>query len=329
MKLRFWGTTGSIPAPIGGPDVRRKILKALRAASGRAFASDAEILAFIDDELPFEVRSTYGGNTSCLEIADEDEDTVVLLDGGSGIREYSEHYARSGQSEKPKTFHIFISHLHWDHVIGFPFFKPAYLPGNTIRVYGIHPEIEQIFDYQMKPPWFPVTDKVLQADIRFLVHQPGDSLQVNGLTVKTWEQNHPGKSCGYRFEKNGRTCVYATDCEHTEAAYREDYAYLDHIREADVLIFDAPYNLHDATFNKVNWGHSSNIMGVELAARAGVDHLVLFHHEPSNNDENLSDFLNSTRSYSDIFYAESTPNRDRPQFPKKISLAYDGMVLDV
>lgn len=329
MKLRFWGATGSIPAPLTGSDVRRKICKALQLASGRAFSEDSEILAFIDHELPFEVASSYGGNTSCVEIESSRKDTVILLDGGSGLQEYSDRYVRGGKAESPKTFHIFVSHLHWDHVQGFPFFKPAYLPGNRIIIYGIHKEIEQIFEYQMKPPWFPVTPKALRAEIEYVHHQPGDTLEVDGLTVKTWEQNHPGKSCGYRFEKDGKSFVYATDCEHTEAAYREDYAYLRHIHQADLLVFDAPYNLHDATFNKVNWGHSSNIMGVELASRAKVQHLVLFHHEPSNNDENLSEFLFSTRSYNDIFHAETNPGKDKPQYPKKISLAFDGMTIEI
>jgi len=329
MKLLFWGTSGSIPAPITGAEVRKKIFRALQAASGRAFGTDAEIQQFIDEELPFEVSHTYGRNTSCVQIEGEDDgNSIYLLDGGSGIREYSDQLIASGVADTPRTYHIFISHLHWDHVHGFPFFAPAYRPGNKIIFYGIHPEIEEIFSYQMKPPWFPITPDALHAEIRFQVHQPGETLHVDDFVIKTREQNHPGKSCGYRFERDGKIFVYSTDSEHNEHAYRKDYDYLDFIRNADILIFDAQYDLHQATNNKAHWGHSSNIMGVELAARSLVKHLVIFHHEPSNKDDDLGEFLQSTRSFSDIYYAETNPKKQCPQFPEKISLAFDGMQLE-
>lgn len=329
MKLNFWGTCGSLPAPIDGASVRTKIFKALQLAAGKKMESDADIFHFIDNELPFEVAQTYGGNTSCVELSHKETDTVYLLDAGSGLREYAEHYIASGKANTKRTFHIFMSHLHWDHIHGFPFFTPAFLPGNKIIIHGIHPEIEEILSYQMLPPWFPITPDAMQSEIEFQLHQPGDTLHVDDFVIKTRELNHPGRSCGYRFEWNGQVMVYATDAEHDENAYREDYDYVDFIQDADLLIFDAQYNLHDATFNKVNWGHSSNIMGVELASRGKVKHLVIVHHEPSNSDEDLSEFLHSTRSYRDIYYSEVDPNKKNPCYPNKISLAFDGMKLDI
>lgn len=329
MKLKFWGTCGSLPAPIEGAAVRNKIFRALQMAAGKRLESDSAILRFIDEELPFEVSQTYGGNTSCVEIALPDSDTVFLLDGGSGLREYSEHYIASGKANTKRTFHIFMSHLHWDHIQGFPFFTPAFLPGNKVIVHSMHPEAEEIFTYQMKGPWFPVTVDSMKSTIEFCPHQPGDTLEIEGLSISTREQMHPGKSCGYRFEFDDSVFVYSTDSEHNEKAYSDDYDYLEFIREADLLVFDAQYNLHDATFNKVNWGHSSNIMGVELASRAKVKHLVIFHHEPSNSDEDLSEFLFSTRSYCDIYYSETDPGKEKVRYPEKISLAFDGMKLEV
>jgi phosphoribosyl 1,2-cyclic phosphodiesterase len=264
-----------------------------------------------------------------VEFSTNGSDDVYILDAGSGLREYAEHYIASGKANTKRTFHFFMSHLHWDHIQGFPFFTPAFLPGNKLIVYGIHPELEAIFDYQMRPPWFPVTSNVLKSEIEFRQHQPGESFEINGLSIRTREQMHPGKSCGYRFDFEDRSMVYSTDSEHDERAYHDDYDFVDFISGADLLIFDAQYNLHDATFNKVNWGHSSNIMGVELASRGEVKHLVIFHHEPSNSDENLSEFLFSTRSYSDIYYSETDPERKKARFPEKISLAFDGMKLEV
>ncbi len=329
MKLNFWGTCGSLPAPIDGAAVRNKIFRALQFARGKNLQSDAEILEFIDAELPFEVAQTYGGNTSCVEVSVNGSDDVYLLDAGSGLREYAENYISSGRASTKRVFHFFMSHLHWDHVQGFPFFTPAFIPGNRIVIYGIHPEIKQILEHQMRPPWFPVTTEAIKSQLEFRLHQPGETINLNGVTIKTREQLHPGKSCGYRFEADGHSFVYSTDSEHDENAYRGDYDFIDFIQDTDLLIFDAQYNLHDATFNKVNWGHSSNIMGVELASRGKVKHLVIFHHEPSNRDENLSEFLFSTRSYGDIFYSETDPDRKNACYPEKISLAFDGMKLEI
>jgi phosphoribosyl 1,2-cyclic phosphodiesterase len=321
VRTIFWGTRGSLPASVTAEAVRRKIVQALKEAKGRVFQSHEEVEAFVSTSLPFSVRGGYGTNTSSIEIKGGKE--YILCDAGTGLRDFGNHVLRAADADKPaspKIFNIFISHLHWDHIQGFPFFTPAYIPGNRINIYGGHREIREAFVKQQEEPNFPVPLSLMRADIRFEVLEPGRQYEVAGLKMTCIKQNHPGDSYGYRFEKDGKTVVYSTDCEHKEAAHHEDYEFMDFFRDADLLIFDAQYDLIDAIYVKENWGHSSNIIAVELSVIAGVKHLCLYHNEPTMDDERLDAFLQDTRLYLNI-YAEFSPLR--------ISMAYDGLEVEV
>lgn len=320
MKIRFWGTRGSLPASFSAEKTRKKLLWAIKESRRKAFRSDKEIEAFIDARFPFALRGSYGTNTSCVEIESEEE--YVLCDAGTGLRDFGNHIVHSAHGrkvKKPNTFNIFMSHLHWDHIQGFPFFTPAYIPGNTVTIYGGHDTLERAYVRQQEPISFPVPLRAMRADIRFQVLEQGKEYRVGDLKVEMIRQNHPGDSYGYKFSRDGRTIIYSTDNEHKEEAYREDYPFLDFFRDADVLIFDAQYDLIDAIHVKENWGHSSNIIAVELSVKAGVKHLCLYHNEPTMDDEQLDKFLDDTRRYL-VMYAEG--------HPLNISLAYDGLVID-
>ena len=138
-RVRFWGTRGSIPVALTADGVRHKIVAALRGASGRTFANDAEAGAYVDS-LAFADRATFGGHSPCVEIETGGPD-FVICDLGSGVRPFGQAaLARDGGG--PRTYHVFLSHVHWDHIMGLPFFTPAYIPGNRVVVYGGHAHLE-------------------------------------------------------------------------------------------------------------------------------------------------------------------------------------------
>jgi phosphoribosyl 1,2-cyclic phosphodiesterase len=317
-RLRFWGTRGSLPVSLTAADVRRKLAVALRGASGRAFASDREIDDYLDG-LGMAVAGTYGGHSSCVEI-DTGGDEYVLCDLGSGVRPFGQAaMARHGPSS-PQTYHVFLSHMHWDHIMGLPFFTPAYVPGNRVRFYGSHPGLEAALRRQQDPPSFPVDFSYLRAVIEFVHLDPGIRYEVAGMTVTTMLQQHGGDSYGYRFESGGRTVVYSTDSEHKLADPLETARFVAFFRNADVVIFDAMYSLAEATTVKADWGHSSNVVGVELCHMAGVRHLCLFHHEPANDDATISNVLAETRRLEEI---------TRTGEPMQVTAAYDGMEIEL
>ena len=209
-----------------------------------------------------------------------------------------------------------MSHVHWDHIMGFPFFTPAYIPGNRIRIYGGHAVLEEAFRRQQAAPSFPVDFAALRADIEFVRLEPGRQYDIAGMQVKLMLQQHAGDSYGYRFSSGGRAVVYTTDSEHKLANPAESRSYADFFRDADLVIFDAMYSLTDAISVKADWGHSSNIVGVELCQMAGVRQLCLFHHEPIHGDDAIARILAETQRYEEI---------TRTGKPLLISAAYDGM----
>jgi phosphoribosyl 1,2-cyclic phosphodiesterase len=321
MIVHFWGSRGSLPAAMDTRMIRAKIFKAVKASRSHRLETDEAIDRFIREHLPFAVGGTYGCSTPCVELKPQAE--YVLCDAGTGLRNFGNAFMKSRQSQQNGTapiFHIFMSHPHWDHIQGFPFFTPAYLPDHQIHIYGCHNNLQQALTEQQNAPFFPVPLAAMRAEILFHTLEPGQSYEIAGYSVRSVKQNHPGDSYGYRFERDGRIVVYSTDAEHKKEAEADEYTFIDFFQNADLLIFDAQYTLLDALDAKEHWGHSSNLAAVELAVRANVKHLCLFHSEHTYDDERLEQFLAETCDYLKI-YADG--------HPLKIDLAADGLEIEI
>lgn len=317
MRVIFWGTRGSLPATVDEHRIRGKIRRAVIEAIHQGIDDTDKVDSFLDS-LPFSIRGTHGTNTACVEIRAEG-DARIICDAGTGLRDFGNDYLAEHQG-KLGEFHIFISHPHWDHIQGFPFFRPSYLPGNRVVIYGCHENLEDIFRRQQEPPTFPIDFDYLSADISFKRLAPATTHTIAGFRITPLAQNHPGDSYAYKFEKNGQKVVYSTDNEHKDDAEKEDYPFLDYIRDADLLVFDAQYSFSEAVALKEDWGHSSNVTGVELAKRAGVKTLCLFHQEPTYTDEALDEYLAKTVRYAKLHMKEQ---------PLNVLLARDGLVVEI
>ena len=271
---------------------------------------------FCDRELSFAEFGTYGGNSACVQI-DAGGPDYLLCDLGSGAREFSlSAMARHGPAQ-PQTYHVLLSHVHWDHIMGFPFFIPSFIAGNRIRLYSCHPKFEDAIRRQNHGPCFPVEFETLAAEIGFIPLEPERSYEIAGAQVTGMAQMHGNESFGYRIEKEGKSVVYATDSEYKPENMERAAGFF---RDADLVIFDAMYSLADAFSVKEDWGHSSNMIGVELCQMAGARHLCLFHHEPVFDDERIERILQDTIRLEEL---------TRTAVPLKISSAYDGLVIDV
>lgn len=237
----------------------------------------------------------YGGNTSCVEI--RFGETLFICDGGTGLRELG--LALVERETSGVEAHMFFSHMHWDHIQGFPFFVPAYAPKNHLHVYEVQESdtrVQRLLHGQMRSEYFPVTFADLGAKISAGFFEQG-RLTIDGVTVRCLLQNHPGKSYAYSFEKDGTKVVYATDSEldlvlrNREASLRDPALIrelpdevADFVAGADLLIADAQYT--DTEYpSKVGWGHSRANTVVDLSVLAGVSQCALFHHDPMQNDD--------------------------------------------
>ncbi|MEO8166523.1 MAG: MBL fold metallo-hydrolase, partial [Betaproteobacteria bacterium] len=308
----------SIPVALTSADIRRKIESALTLAIARGVDSADMLQSFIDNELDFSVSRTYGGHSPCVEFETGREE-YLACDMGSGARAFGNHIMAAQQSG-PIVVNVLMSHVHWDHIMGFPFFAPAYVPGARIRIFGCHDVLEKAFRLQQSAPCFPVDFSRLAAEIEFVKLEVGKSVDIAGFNVTPKLQRHTGDSYGYRLERDGKSVVYSTDSEHKLEDPGETEAFVDFFRNADLVIFDAMYSLLDAISVKEDWGHSSNVVGVELAQLAGVKHLCMFHHEPAFNDERIQSVLNETIRFEQL---------TRGDQPMTVSAAFDGMEIKV
>lgn len=316
MKAIFWGCRGSLPATYNAELAIDKIKKILNHSLIHGLSEKEQIDSFIEN-LPFSLKGSYGTNTSCVQIEGGDE--IIICDAGSGIRDLGKYLVGLGP-KMPKKINLFLSHLHWDHIQGFPFFIPGYFQGVIINIYGCHPNIKDAFVKQQEPPTFPVKLRDMGSEINFIQLDPEQEYTIGGLLIKIIKQPHPGISYGYKFIKDGQTIVYSTDAEHPEELYNDDYPFIEFFKHADILIFDGQFNLADHLYTKQNWGHSSNLIGIELAIRSQVKKLCLFHSEHTFNDYELDKFLKDSKRYKDIYNKKADLD---------IIIAYDGLTLDL
>lgn len=319
LWVKFWGTRGSIPVALDSATIRGKLTRAIVAAAGKGLDTQEKARAWVENQLEFSVSHTFGGNSACVQL-DAGDKEYVLCDLGSGVRVFGNHVVARDGASKPNVYHVFVSHLHWDHIMGFPFFAPAYVPGNTIRIYGCHKELESALRRQQDAPCFPVPFHRLGASIEFVTLEPGRSYDMAGWSVTAKLQAHSGDSYGYRFVRDGRVVVYTTDSEHRLDDPSAVEAAATFFADADLVIFDAMYSLAEAVSVKEDWGHSSNVVGVELCQLANAKHLVLFHHEPANDDERIAQIWQETLRYEEI---------SRSGESLRISTAYDGLEIEL
>jgi phosphoribosyl 1,2-cyclic phosphodiesterase len=316
MLVRFWGTRGSLPVAQTGSAIQRKIARALVAASGRRFDNEAEAEAFVTTELDFATGSTFGGATTCVEFAVEDGPFFVC-DMGSGLREFGIDALRRCAGGHLRTYHFFMSHLHWDHIMGFPFFAPAFDAGARITIHSGHAEAETALRRQQEEISFPVPFDWLKARFEFVTVRPGERYCVDGVDVEVIEQLHSNASYGYRFTgPDGRILVFSTDSEHKLDRIEDESRIVTFFRDADLVICDTMYSLADSVSMKEDWGHSSNVVAVDLCHAARARRLALFHHEPIHSDEDIQ------RIHAETVRYEELTRLDRPL---DVLCAYDGL----
>ena len=244
MRIRFWGTRGSIPTP-GQRTVR------------------------------------YGGNTACVEVRDR-SNALLVLDAGTGLRELGLSLANAG----PLTVDLLLSHLHWDHIQGIPFFRPAYDPKSRLRIHGPAQQrpLREMLGLGMDDPFFPVDLDGLPVQLEVHDLKSGAQRRIGPYDVRAVRIYHPAPALAYRVEADGRSLVYATDTE--DAFNGEVNPVIALARGADTLIHDAQFL--DGDFKR-GWGHSTIASAIDVAAQAQVRRLVLYHHDPDRTDDALDE----------------------------------------
>ncbi|MCX5810618.1 MAG: MBL fold metallo-hydrolase [Proteobacteria bacterium] len=298
MRARFWGVRGSIPCP------------------GRQTAK-------------------YGGNTACIELRFSGSGRLIIVDAGSGLRELGNFMMAHDLPKGPIKTSIYLSHTHWDHIMGFPFFTPIYLPSTTLQVFGpVNHEadtLETIVGGQMTYRYFPVREAELAATITYVNLNEGRFDLGDGISLTTKYLNHPILCLGYRFECRGKVFCTAFDIEPyknlfctdpDDPSYDEvmategDFVALEQNAElerfvsgADLLVYDAQYTLKEYESSKVGWGHTPMEEAIAVTKRNSIKKMALFHHDPMRTDDQLDDLAKiycrpDGDDSPDIFFAQ-------------------------
>ena len=304
MRLKFWGTRGSIPAPLQPAQVEQKILATLQEAGRQdADLNDPETLKTLTAKLSKNITgSTIGGNTTCITI--ELEHDLIIFDAGSGIRELGEQLMdkRSDFAQKYQFFagkghaYIFFTHTHWDHIQGFPFFKPIHVAGNVFDIYHIHDHVPTTLTQQMEQQFFPLPFNLINATLNFHKLAEGGQLNIACASITNIELKHPGRAYAFRIAADNAVMIVATDGEYKSLDYASTAKYCSFFANADILIFDAMFSVRES-FVKEDWGHSSALIGADIARESNVKHLYLFHHDPVASDAEIVQILHETKEY--------------------------------
>lgn len=317
MNVRFWGVRGSLPTPVTAAEISEKLIQALMGARGVDLSDRAAIQAYVAS-LPLASRGTVGGNTPCVEVRSAEQQ--LIFDAGSGLRPLGEAMMAGPCGQGKGEVHLLLTHLHWDHIQGLPYFSPAYIPGNRIIIYGVHEGFDRQLVLQQNNPHYPVRLEEMGATFQYRLLKEDQVLQLGDCEIRLIRLRHPSISYSYRVDNGQAVLVYATDAEYRDLDEGNLHRYVEFYRGADALIFDAQYSLRDALFEKDGWGHSTAFIGVDLAGQAGVKRLILFHHEPTYNDKALIELLKTARLYK---------MQDPQQPAYEILLAYEGLELEL
>ena len=305
MKIKFWGVRGSIPCP--GSNTQK-----------------------------------YGGNTACIELRFENINRLIIIDAGSGIRELGNYLVSHDLPNGPINTDIFLTHTHWDHIMGFPFFVPIYIPNTKLKIYGPvtfeDDSLKDIIGGQLTYRYFPIRQAELSAEIEYIEIKEGQFDLGDGIKLTTTYLNHPILCLGYRFEFQDRVFCTAYDTEPfrnvfstdpNDPSYDEIMAQEGEIvaeeenkrvekffAGSDLLVYDAQYTHEEYESSKTGWGHTSFELAIDGAQSANVKRLALFHHDPMRTDAQIDEL---TAKYCNPHNTGST----------EVFFAHEGMEIEI
>jgi phosphoribosyl 1,2-cyclic phosphodiesterase len=307
MRVRLWGVRGSLPTP-ATPEQTRWRLEEVLSQFEKLRNSNVSISArqFLET-LPAHLAGGYGGHTSCAEVSAGK--SRLLIDAGSGLREFSDMIMQTAPTTD--EFHLYFTHFHWDHLIGLPFFVPLYMKGKTIHIYAVHDDLEISLRALFNKPNFPVPYDAIQGQIKIHKLEARQTFKVGELAVTPFQLDHPDPSWGARIEAGGKSLAWAVDSECTRSSQEELGADLALYQNVDLMVFDAQYSFSEA-LEKLNWGHSSAPVGLDLAIRENIRLALFAHHDPSATDENIYQAEEQTKHY----YSELLKARRRSGLPE-------------
>jgi ribonuclease BN (tRNA processing enzyme) len=345
FHITYWGVTGSVPAPLRPDELTDKIARAVAALVRQDMLAGLPAGPALDDavrrcleQLPFPLRSTCGGNTTCVEV--RTPEALIVLDCGSGFRELGADLERRWDAAgdgAARSAHVLITHPHLDHLLGIPYTRVSFDPRNLLTLWGARPlldSLDALFDpaSPLNGVYFPLTMEMFKGVKEVREVKPGDEFLVGSTRVRTCALRHPGGCLGYRLDRAGRSLVFATDHEPAEAP---DRGLAEFAAGADLLYADAHYLAEEYEGRRAvpgeglqsrrGWGHGTVESCVATATAAGVRLLHLGHREPRRSDEQLAE----VEEYARRLLAEELRRAGRSADTCQVAVPHEGMTVHI
>jgi len=319
MQIRLWGVRGSLPSAINNEEYTGKLVRILDLAIKTQLKKKEDVNNFLSG-LPDELRYVFGGDTTCVTVK-SDSGKLYILDCGTGIRRLGNVLMNEDCGKGKGNLNIMITHNHWDHLQGLPFFRPIYVPGNVLNFYSPYKKQQEYLENQMSSPYFPATFQGTASikNYHFIEHALNTPLQLEeDLFVSIYPLKHPQGCFAYKFRQKNKTFIFATDTEFTGETIEASSPATDFFKNADILILDSQYTLDEA-FLKADWGHTSYTMAVNCATNWNVKKLIMTHHEPAYSDDILQENYLLALEHAQLLSDVRT----------EILLAREGMIFDL
>lgn len=320
LSTKFWGVRGSLPSAPPPQEWSQHIEGLLREFFSLGFRDITQISKFID-QLGTSRVGGYGSATTCVEVTTPK--AQILIDGGSGIKNLSDKMMSGTYGRAKGPYHIFMTHFHWDHILGLPFFAPHFMNGVQIHYYAVQPELEQAIKLAFSKPYFPVPFSSLPSKIHFHTLKPRETIKIEDMEITPYKLDHPDPCWGYKISANGKCYSHCVDTEGTRVTAEELGEDLPLYQNVDLLYFDAQYSFNDLA-EKGNWGHSASQVGLEIAFREKIPQLLFTHHDPNASIQQLQEMKQQTREYYE-WRVNSAKSNGEPIININWDFAHEGL----
>lgn len=317
MQINLWGVRGSLPSS-QTPESQILNIEGLLRNYFTAGYRDANHISQFLKSLDVPVVGGYGTATTCVEV--RTQKGQLIIDGGSGIRNLNDRIMSGYGGRVKGPYHIYMTHYHWDHVIGLPFFAPHFIPGINIHYYGVQKDLEKLIRGIFHKPYFPVPFEDLSSKVHFHILEPRKEFQLDDMTLIPYRLDHPDECWGLKIMSGGKTYSHCVDTEATRVTRDELGPDLALYQNVDFMYFDAQYTLPELA-EKANWGHSAAQVGIDLAFREGIKKIYFGHHDPGATTHQILELKRQTAEY----YNWRIENNHQPLQPFDWDYAHEGM----
>ena len=302
MRIKFWGVRGSIPHSLDSAGWTQHFEKVMKDFFQKGYNKAEEIQSYIRSKAVTELGG-FGTATTCVEVKSENQQSIIV-DGGSGIKSLSDEIIKQGRLKEGLEIHILLTHFHFDHIMGLPFFIPHFTAGCKIHYYSVQPEAESVVKSLFQKPTFPVSYGSLSATIEFHKLEAYKENKVNGFTITPYQTDHPDLCYGFKITDGKKTYAHAVDNEASRITKADLAADAGLYEGVDLVYFDSQYD-EDTFANKKGWGHGTSHRGFEICANFNIQQILFAHHDPAFSIEDSlaqqkKTELNFTNKYSHL-----------------------------